>query len=159
MSFAADYKSEGAPGTRTARGVFVPPWYKPHEDLSVEVKSHDGSRGFGFTIGDVAVERRWAIAPDGRVMEGHEFTDRLTEWYIGQWAWNNPPQPPLPVDTSGYPTPENYVGKGPNPSNPRQLVHLHKPSRREPVQANERPVYPQQMARTPGWQAAPKKDK
>lgn len=156
MSFAPDFNAEGQPGSLTPRGVYVPPWYRPHTDLNVQVKSADGSKELGFTIGDVAVERRWAITPDGCVMEGHEFTDRLTDWYIGQWKWQNPPRPPLPVDTSAYPSPEAYVAKGPNPANPRQLIGLTKPNNRHSV-GNERPVDAAALARA-GWIPAPKKD-
>src|SRR5262245_41555602 len=124
MSFASDYRAEGQPGSLTPRGVFVPRWYKPHTDLALPVKSHDGQRELGFVIGDVAVERRWAIDPEGCVMEGHEFVDALTEWYIGQWKWKNPPQPPLPIDTSAFPSAEKYVSKGPDPANLKRLVPL-----------------------------------
>lgn len=156
MSFATDYNAEDRPGSLTPRGVFVPPWYQPHKQLNVEVKDSKG-KSLGFTIGDVAVERRWAIDPEGNVLAGHEFVDKLTEWYIGQWQWRNPPQPSLPVDTNGYPSPETYVSKGPNPSNPRQLITLTLPNHRRANEAVERPVDPQQLART-GWAPAPKKE-
>lgn len=149
MSFATDYRAEGQPGSITPRGVFVPPWYKPHTDLSLPVRSHDGTKELGFTIGDVAVERRWAIDPEGKVMEGHEFKDMLTEWYIGQWAWQHPPRQALPIDTNAYPTPECYVAKGPNPGNLRQLLTLGAPNHRH-AQPSERPVNAANLAKA-GW--------
>lgn len=155
MSFAVDYKQEGQPGSLTPRGVFVPPWYAPHKDLTIQVKSHDGTKELGFTIGDVAVERRWAIDTEGRVMEKYPFREKLTEWYVGQWKWQNPPQAALPVDTSSYPHPETYVAKGPNPSDPKRLIGLGKPSDRLAVLA-ERPVDTASLARS-GW--SQKKDK
>lgn len=156
MSFAIDYASIDQPGSMTPRGVFIPPWYLPHKDLGLEVRNRHGE-GLGFTIGDVAIERRWAIDPEGKVMTGHEFQDRLTEWYIGQWAWQHPPQPALPVDTSSYPTPENYVSKGPDPANPRKLLSLTQPVDRSKSATGERPVDPGHLAKQ-GWAPAPKKD-
>lgn len=156
MSFATDFSAEGQPGSITPRGVFVPPWYKPHTDLTIQVKSADGSRELGFTIGDVAVERRWAIDPEGCVMEKYPFRERLTEWYIGQWKWQSPPKPALPVDTSAYPSPEAYVAKGPDPSNPRRLIGLTKPNNRHAL-VTERPVDSAALSRA-GWMPAPKKD-
>lgn len=155
MSFAVDYKQEGAPGSLTPRGVFVPPWYAPHKDLSLPVRSHDGTKELGFTIADVAVERRWAIDAEGKVMHNHEFKDMLTEWYVGQWKWQNPPQPALQVDTSSYPHPEQYVAKGPNPADNKRLIGLGKPSDRLAV-ATERPVDTASLQRA-GW--SQKKDK
>ncbi len=82
MSFATDLELSESPGSMTPRGVFVPPWYKPHPDLSVEVRDTKGN-GLGFTVGDVAVERRWAIGTDGQVVAGSLFIDKLTEWFAG----------------------------------------------------------------------------
>lgn len=157
MSFATDYMTEGQPGSITPRGVFVPPWYKPHSDVTVMVKSHDGKRTLGFTIADVAVERRWAIDAEGCVMEGHDFKAKLEEWYIGQWQWQNPPQRPLEVDAMAYPHPEMYVAKGPDPSNVRRLISLQPPVDRRDFTPSERPVNTEQLRRT-GWSPAPKKD-
>jgi len=160
MSFATEIELTDRPGSLTPRGVFVPPWYKPHEDLDMPVVGTNGHK-LGFTIADVAVERRWAIAPDGVVMPRNEFTDKLTEWYIGQWTWRNPPQPPLPIDTSAYPTPESYVSKGPDPGNARRLIGLilaHQPKNPVAVApSSERPVDPVALAKS-GWRPAPKKD-
>jgi len=156
MSFATDVEISEGPGSITPRGVFVPPWYKPHSTLDVQVLSTAG-KPLGFTVGDVAVERRWAIAPDGQVIGGSEFIDRLTDWYIGQWTWRNPPQPSLPVDTSGYPTPENFVSKGPDPANPRRVISLTLPNHRKSVAPAERPVDAAALAAA-GWKPAPKKD-
>lgn len=163
MSFATDYQAEGRPGSMTPRGVFVPPWYKSHEDLTTPVLDLHG-KPMGFTVGQVCVERRWAIGPNGQVLAGHEFTDKLTEWYLGQWQWLNPPQAPLPIDTISYPTSENYVAHGPDPANPRRVVDLlpanwrRKPDSSPPV--SERPVDPTALAKA-GWKpapATPKKD-
>ena len=160
MSFATDYADdESRPGTLTARGTFVPPWYKPHLDPHLAVLREDGGP-LGFRIAEVAPERRWAISDDGRVMNKHDFRDRLQEWYEGQWKWKNPPQPPLDVSLGAFPTPEGFVSKGVDPRNPLRLYDLTRSTPRHlRDRSNERPVDPAALGRTgSGWKPAPPRD-
>ena len=162
MSFATDYNKEGRPGTLSHRGIFITPWYKPHENLDLPVTQH--GKPLGFKIADVAVERRWAIDANGEVMDSREFIDRLTEWYIGQWSWQSPPMPPLQIDTCGYPTVDNFVAKGPDPANQARLRSLKLGGKRNwPGMTSrpdaERPVDVEQLSKpASGWKLAPKKE-
>ena len=160
MSFATDYgDDESRPGTLTARGTFVPPWYRPHLDPHLAVLREDGTP-LGFRIREVAPERRWAIADDGRVMNKHDFRDRLQEWYEGQWKWRSPPQPPLDVSLGAFPTPEGFVSKGVDPRNPLRLYDLSRATPRHLRNVTtERPVDPAALALPgSGWKPAPARE-
>lgn len=160
MSFAADYVAGPRPGEKTPRAMIVPPWYKPHADLSLPVVSSKG-RPLGFTIGDVADERRWAIGPDGRCMDQADFQLKHDEFRLGQFDWDYPPQKRPPDITFAFearPTVEGFVSRGPDPADPKRLVDLTPQVVRLPVAATRQLVVDEAISKDPRWKIAPKDD-
>ena len=160
MSFATDYHAGPRPGEKTPRRRIVPPWYKPHPDLSIEVKSSAG-KPLGFTIGEVVVERRWAIHEDGRCMDPADFQPKLDEWRLGQFDWDYPPQK-RPADISfafeARPTVEGYVSRGADPADESRLIDITRATQRKQILTPRLPVVDETLAKDPRWQPAPKED-
>jgi hypothetical protein len=154
MSFAVDSMGgyEPRPGEITERGVFVPPWYEGHKDLSLIV-THEG-KSQGYTVGEVAVERRWAIEPDGSLMEQSKFERGLQQWRFGQFDWQVPPvrRPDLSFDP--VPAVRSWVARGPDPADGRRLVDLTFPIKRNAM-LKKREVIDDRIMKDPRWRAAP----
>lgn len=158
MSFAADYIGEPRPGELTLRGVYVPPWYTPHADLGVEVKDSSGHR-MGFQLGEVVVERRWAIHEDGRCLDQKRFEEKLHEWRLGQFRWQIPPKLPTDLSFSSIPSVEAYVARGPDPADPRRLVDITHPRPRTTLLQKREPIVDEALTKSPHWRPAPKEEK
>jgi hypothetical protein len=144
----------------TPRGPFVPPWYEPHPDETLAVCDENGTP-LGFTVGDVAPERRWVIGTDGRVMGIEEFHPMYRLWLEGQWQWQNPPERPQDVTFGWFPQPVTFVAKRVDPANPNRVceITIRRPRQRKAgPRSDERPVDAAALAASPGWAPAPKKD-
>lgn len=155
MSFATDLPLTPRPGDMTPRGMFVPPWYRPHENLDVDVIGTRGQR-LGFKVGDVVPERRWAIGPDGRCMDPADFAPKLLDWRKGQFEWRFPPKPVPDLTLEAVPTVEGFVARGPDPANDRRLIDLSPLQPRVALLRPNEPVVDQGLAKDPRWKPAPK---
>lgn len=156
MSFAVDYRPEPRPGEQTIRGAFVPPWYRPHADLGVSVKSQAGKM-LGFVIGEVVVERRWAIQDDGRCMDQREFEVKLHDWRRGQFQWQMPPKPVPDLSFESIPSVEGFVSRGEDPANHKRLIDLTRPVKRTGLLRPVEPIVDETISRDPRWKVAPAK--
>jgi hypothetical protein len=157
MSFAVYDVTQPRPGDQTPRGPFVPPWYIPHPDLSVDVRGSRGQR-LGFTVAQVLPERRWAIAHDGRCVDQPAFEQKLLEWRIGQFQWLSPPKPVPDLTLEVIPTVEGFVSRGQDPANPRRTVDLTYPVERKGFLQKREPIIDESIAKDPRWKAAPQED-
>lgn len=156
MSFAAYHGLEPRPGEATPRGTIVPPWYIPHADTSLRVISPHG-RHLGFTVGEVAVERRWAIDAEGRCMPQQDFEQMLLQWRIGQYQWSSPPRPAPDLTLEPIPMVESFVSRGPDPANAKRLCDITYPQKRESLLKVREPVVDQSLVADPRWAKAPSK--
>jgi len=139
MSFAAVATDRVIPGAKTPRGTIVPEFYKPHQNLDVQVAF--GGVLMGFKIEDVAPERRWAVHPDGAVLDQSTFA-RYYEQILSIGAVG-------PTDACHMPAVDDYVAKSVDPVNEarfRRLNRIDKTGKRAPLR-NDGPIVDPAFAR------------
>lgn len=117
------------------RGV-LPSFYEPHRDLSLVVKNYDGiplksEAGRTFTIGEVLLERRWAVDAEGKCLRQDIFKNLMMRMYEETYKLaardggpDNKAQIP-PLEYESYPAVEAWVAKMADPNEPYRTVPMH----------------------------------
>jgi len=116
---------------RERNGAHIPSFYSPHENPDqIVVKQNGipvpgvGEKKAGFTVADVAPERRWAIRPSGDLMPQHVFESHLL---LARDEWFNEVEgvkPPGDLNKEVIPTVQAFVNKTPDPVNPKRLIPI-----------------------------------
>lgn len=158
MSFAVDIATGPRPGELTPRNVFVPPWYKPHENLDVEVVGTTGKR-LGFSVAEVVAERRWAIGPDGHCMKQPDFEKMLLDWRKGQFEWQVPPKRTPDLMFEPIPSVEGFVSRGEDPADRRRTIDLSPSTPRLGLLRKREPIVDESLTKDPRWKPAPAEEK
>lgn len=114
-------KPERQPIWFEARGTYAPAWYLPHERPETIWVTQDGE-DLGFTVADVAPERRWAIAASGALLPAHEFAEKHERWYRGYYQLRD--QAPDDPHVRPIPSVRSFVAKRVSPSDPSRLEHI-----------------------------------
>lgn len=136
MSFAP-IATDTRPGEFTPWGTPVPTFYRPHADLTVTV-TKDGV-SLGFTIGEVAADRRWAIRPDGEVIDQMEFADTLPNVWDDQYRLSG--ASPQSHAGNAIPRVENYVAWTQDDTRPDRLKPMVR-ARIQPAAAGPKDTSP-----------------
>lgn len=121
-------------GDGRRRGL-IPSFYQPHRDphgTTVKVKGIPllSPNKRPFTVGEIPVERRWAVREDGELLDETEFRSGYERWYY-EWfnalAFENPDSQPSPgkPENRGIPTARNYVSVQPSLAEPWHLEPMH----------------------------------
>lgn len=116
------------------RGL-VPSFYEPHEVLNMKVKVGgmpllaDADKQ-PFTIGEVPIELRWPIRPDGELMDQQTFERFHADWYEDWYAQikvESPEARPNPQNYKNFPVPKvvEFVSRQPDPAFPHRYVPMH----------------------------------
>jgi hypothetical protein len=128
LSFAP-IATDTRPGEFTPWGTPVPSFYRPHADLTVTVTK--GGVSLGFTLAEVAADRRWAIGPDGEVLDQMEFADTLPRVWDDQYrlAGANPQS----HAGNAVPRVENYVAWTQDDARPDRLRPIARASSTKPA--------------------------
>jgi FtsP/CotA-like multicopper oxidase with cupredoxin domain len=115
--------NEFRPGDRTPWGTHVPTMYRPHASLETTVTQN--GRGLGFVVGQVAPDRRWAIGPDGELVDQTTFSEQIRLVWDEQYRINGA----MPSTHDGNPVPrvEQYVSWTQDAVRPDRLAPLDRP--------------------------------
>jgi len=115
------------------RGM-VPSFYNDHPNKDIVVK-HKGepilSCGKPFTVGQVPIERRWAIGYDGEVVDELNFRKLHIQWYEEYFRELVRLQPDLKGKMVGgqpdydIPDPVRFVAVQVDPTNPKKFVPVN----------------------------------
>lgn len=112
-------------------GAHIPSFYIQHEDPSGTVVTQDGvpipgvgDKKLGFTVADVAPERRWAITESGEVLPQHVFESKLLltreEWFERVAKL----KPPGDLKKETVKAVKDFVSVTPDPVNPARLIPI-----------------------------------
>lgn len=116
------------------RRVHIPsfcPWEdRPEAEMAkVTVRVKGVPLPPGFTVAEVAPERRWAIRTDGELMDAMEFHQRYlqkwTEWFAK--AYSEPQKLPGKPENEAVPNPVEYVSHRVDPRDERLLERIAGP--------------------------------
>lgn len=128
---------------QTPRGQHIPTWYDPSihadpenpgfVDSTLVVKYRDepllGVDGKPFTINEVPVERRWAVAANGEVIDQHLFHDRYLDRIREFYTLAKRENPKIRYDDNPardyIPNVVNYVSEQVDPSDERRVMPMH----------------------------------
>ena len=116
------------------RGTHVPSGYIQHEDSQMLVKISGVPMIPPIRVGQIAPERRWAVKPDGNLLDQltfeNQFKANWTEWY--RLSGVAPPKGSRP-EYAYIPNVTKYVGFRVNPRNPhaKSLIPIHEPVTKE----------------------------